>query len=191
MYPEIRQSLRLGREELEESLRLGSKTIQQPLPHCLPTLLPTLKRLHTLVLGGATAETLTATLQALAATSTTLRVLSLRRSKFNFESMQLLCLVLPSHSKSMIRLVLDNCKVSDEEVQILTTVLHRLKRLDLLSLEGNDIHESGLAIAEAMLGHTTSCDIAVNLQGNPISASGHKALDEFRETNNAWWWLAY
>ena len=169
--------------ELMETLTLSSKTIQ-PLPRCLPTLLPTLKKLHTLQLQGATAETLTATLQALTGTST-LKDLNLMRSQFNLEVMQALYSVLFSHSKSIKLLTLQSCKINDAEAQLLTTVLYRLKSLEVLNLYNNDIHDSGLTLAEAILGHTALR--FVYLVDNPISASGRAALDKFMETNNIMW----
>lgn len=167
---------------------LGSKTIQQPLPHCLPKLLPTLKKLHTLALQGATVETLTATLPVLTATPTTLKSLSLAGSKFNLETMQVMCFVLSSHSKSMTALYLHSCEISDEKAQFLTAVLHRLKRLDLLDLRYNDIHNSGIAIAEALLKHTDT-GVYLYLTDNPISASGRAALTEFEKKNKPMYWL--
>ena len=128
---------------------------------------------------------MTATLPVLAAMPTTLKQLRLVGSKVNLEAMQVLCSVLLSHCKSMTDLFLDRCKISDKEAQLLAAVLYRLMRLELLFLHNNDIHDSGLAIAEALIGHTALG--GVNLEGNPISASGCAALAEFKKTNNTWW----
>ena len=115
---------------------------------------------------------------------TTLKILSLEGSQLSLKAMQVLYTVLPRHSMSMTQLWLLSCKISDEAAHLLATVLHRLKRLEVLSLSNNHIHDSVLAIAGAILGHTTL--IYVDLTSNPISASGRAALDTFKKTNNRW-----
>ena len=118
---------------------------------------------------------MTAALQALTAAPTTLKLLNLPRSQFSLEAMQALCSVLLSHSKSMIKLYLCSCKISDEEAQLLATVLHRFKRFEVLDLRNNGIHDSVIAIADALL-RLPQLN-AVGLRDNPISASVREALD--------------
>ena len=71
---------------------------------------------------------------------------------------------------------LASCKISDNEAQLLATVLNRLKKLDGLYLNDNYIHDSAIAIAEALLGLPQLR--RVHLQGNPIHASVYEALDK-------------
>ena len=105
-------------------------------------------------------------------------------SQFSLEAMQALCSVLLSHSKSMTGLHLASCKISDEEAILLAAVLHRLKRLERLVVENNDIHDSGAtAIAEALLGLSQLS--FVDLVLNPISANVREALD--KKTSHITW----
>ena len=141
-------------------------------------------------LWGATTETLTAALQALIATPTTLGMLNLSRSQFSLEAMQALCSVLLRHSKSMTSLLLDKCNISDDGAHLLATVVHRLKGLERFELNNNDIHDSAIGIAEAVLGLPELR--VVKMLGNPISASVREALDKMtghilrHENRNRW-----
>lgn len=170
-----------------EILKLSSETIQ-PLPPCLSKLCPTLKRLHTLHLCRATAETLTVTLQALAATPTTLKVLDLGLSQFSLQVMQDLYSLLLSHSRSMTTLCLSSCKILDEEACLLATVLQRLERLEQLHLDNNHIHDSTmLAIVNGLVGLTELR--VLNLSNNPISAGGHETLEISKQIKKSRWSL--
>ena len=82
----------------------------------------------------------------------------------------------------MTKLYLHSCKISDEEAQLLATVLHALKRLERLWLSNNDIHDMAIALADALLGLPQLR--VVNLEGNPISASVREALD--KKTGHIW-----
>ena len=92
--------------------------------------------------------------------------------------MQAVCSVLLSHSKSVTvtHLYLRSCKISDEQAQLLATVFYRVELLERLELINNDIHDSAIALVQALLGLPELK--RVELQYNPISASAHGALDK-------------
>ena len=155
-----------------EKLVLESKA----LPMCLPGLISRMNRLSYLALWRATEASLTDTLHALAQAPTcTLERLNLSLSQFSLPAMHTLCAALLGHSKSLTRLELSDCRLTDGLACILATALHGLPGLEEVHLQRNAIGDEGaVAIAGAL--HGLSGLKVVYLQGNTIGDEGAVAI---------------
>ena len=128
-----------------EFLVLESKT-RQPLPQCLPQLIPQMNRLQILTLYRANADTLAKTLTTLAeAPISTLEELFLMDTPFTLSLMRNLLSVLFEHRESVTTLELKSCGINDEQACLLaTTVMSRsLPKLARVYLFENIIGKKG------------------------------------------------
>ena len=157
--PEVAQRLLAGLPDhtlpLIQRLVLGRLTLhlrRLPLPQCLPQLVHKMDRLCVLELGNATAATLADTLQALATAPTcTLETLDLMGCQLSPPAMQALLCALLRHSKSMTKLVLWVCDITDEQACLLATALNGLIQLREVDLSYNAFGDEGaVAIATSL-----------------------------------------
>ena len=190
--PEVAQRLLAGLPHhtlpLIESLVLGSLTgfLRLPLPQCLPELVHKMDRLCVLELWYAAGAALTDTLQALATAPTcTLESLDLGGSQFSPPAMQALHCALLRHSKSMTRLVLYNCHITDEQACLLATALNGLIKLREVDLSRNAIGDEGVVAIATSLKRLTELR-KVHLSGNYnnyVTGRGRKALENWEKNN--------
>ena len=165
-----------------ETLWLVSEALQ-PLPMCLSGLISRMNRLRSLVLRRATEASLTDLLKALAQAPTcTLETLSLDYSQFSPPAMHALCAALLGLSKSLTRLLLQYCGLTDGLACILATALHGLPGLEGVYLSVNTFGDEGaVAIAGALHGLPGLKE--VYLSGNTFGGRGRAALNECKKTN--------
>ena len=189
--PEVAQRLLAGLPHhtlpLIERLVLGNLTgPRRPLPQCLPELVHKMDRLCVLGLCYATAATLADTLQALATAPTcTLETLNLWGSQFSLAAMQALHCALLRHSKSMTKLVLFSCGITDEQAcYILATSLNGLIKLREMDLSLNAIGDEGAVAIATSLNRLPQLR-KVDLSNNKITGRGRKALENCEKNNTS------
>ena len=191
--PEVTQRLLAGLPHhtlpLIETLALRSHLLprlplRRPLPQCLPELVHKMDRLCVLQLRCAIGATLPDTLQALATAPTcTLETLDLGGSQFSPPAMQALHCALLRHSKSMTKLVLSLCDITDKQACLLATALHGLIKLREMDLRYNAFgNEGAVAIATSLnrLPQLRKVDLSDN---NKVTRRGRKALENWGKNN--------
>ena len=165
-------------------LNILTGTGHRPLPQCLPELVHKMDRLCVLQLWFATAATLPDTLQALATAPTcTLETLNLFGSQFSPPAMQALHCALLRHSKSMTKLVLFSCEITDEQACLLATALNGLIKLREMDLRYNRFGDEGaVAIATSLnkLPKLRKVDLSGN---NNVTRRGREALKNWGKNN--------
>ena len=169
---------------LIQTLLLGRLHIPRlPLPQCLPELVHKMDRLCVLQLWYATAATLADTLQALATAPTcTLETLDLRSSQFSPPAMQALHCALLRHSKSMTKLVLSLCHITDEQACLLATALNGLIKLREMDLHYSAFGDEGAVAIATSLNKLPQLRI-VDLSHNNVTRRGRKALENWEKNN--------
>ena len=190
--PEVAQRLLAGLPHhtmpLIETLVLGLPRLlsltphpRRPLPQCLPELVHKMDRLCVLLLQRVTAATLSHTLLALATAPTcTLETLNLWGSQFSPPAMQALHCALLRHSKSMTKLELRTCDITDEQACLLATALNGLIKLREIDLSYNALGDEGsVAIATSLnrLPKLRKVDLSYN------NGRGRKALQNWEKNN--------
>ena len=187
--PEVAQRLLAGLPHhtlpLIQTLVVGEqRLLLLPLPQCLPELVHKMDRLCVLRLWCATAATLADTLQALATAPTcTLEKLNLLGSQFSPPAMQALHCALLRHSKSMTKLELPACVITDEQACILATALNGLTKLREVDLSYNTFGDEGaVAIATSLnrLPQLREVDLSDSYN---ITGRGCKALENWGKNN--------
>ena len=156
--------------------RLTLRLLRLPLPQCLPELVHIMDRLCVLELRCATVATLAVILQALATAPTcTLETLDLWGSQFSPPAMQALHCALLRHSKSMTKLVLWCCNITDEQACLLATALNGLIKLREMNLRSNSFRDKGaVAIVTSLNGLSELRDL--NLSYNAVGDEGAVAI---------------
>ena len=166
-----------------DRLRLSLTHHHRPLPQCLPELVHKMDRLCVLRLWYATTATLSHTLPALATAPTcTLETLDLWGSQFSPPAMQALHCALLRHSKSMTKLVLSFCDITDEQVCLLATALNGLIKLREMDLRCNPFGDEGAVAIATSLNKLPQLR-KVNLSGPNVTGRGRKALENWRKNN--------
>ena len=157
--------------------------LRLPLPQCLPELVHKMDRLCVLGLWWATAATLLDTLQALATAPTcTLETLDLWGSQFSPPAMQALRCALLRHSKSMTKLVLFACDITDEQACLLATALNGLIQLREMDLHYNAFGDEGAVAIATSLNKLPQLR-KVDLSLNNVTGRGRKALQNWEKNN--------
>ena len=189
--PEVAQRLLAGLphhtmpliETLVLWLLTGTGRLRLPLPQCLPELVHKMDRLCVLVLWYATAATLPDTLQALATAPTcTLETLDLVGSQFSPPAMQALHCALLRHSKSMTKLDLYNCDITEEQACLLATALNGLIKLREMDLGHNAFRDEGVVAIATSLNRLPQLR-KVDLLRNNVTGRGRKALENWGKNN--------
>ena len=192
--PEVAQRLLAGLPHhtlpLIETLGLGHLLLPDhlplthvPLPQCLPELVHKMDRLCVLQLWGATAATLADTLHTLVTAPTcTLEMLDLYGSQFSPPAMQALHRTLLRHSKSMTKLMLWRCDITDEQACLLATALNGVTELREVHLVLNAIGDEGAVAIATSLNRLPKLR-KVDLSGNNVTGRGRKALQNWEKNN--------
>ena len=189
--PEVAQRLLAGLPHhtlpLMETLVLDHRSLRiiprRPLPQCLPELVHKMDRLCVLRLRCATAATLLNTLQALATAPTcTLETLHLWSSRFSPPAMQALHCALLRHSKSMTKLVLSYCDITDEQACLLAAALNGLIKLRKMDLRSNAFGDEGAVAIATSLNKLPQLR-KVDLSDNKVTGRGRKALENWEKNN--------
>ena len=186
--PEVAQRLLAGLPHhtmpLIERLELGHLSLPRlPLPQCLPELVHKMDRLCVLQLWGATAATLTDTLQALVTAPTcTLETLKLWDYQFSLPALQALHRTLLRHSKSMTELMLWHSDITAKQACLLATALNRLIKLREVDLSGNAIGDEGAVAIATSLNRLPKLR-KVDLSYNNVTGRGRKALENWKKNN--------
>ena len=162
---------------------LGRLLRHQPLPQCLPELVHKMDRLCVLGLRWATAASLADTLQALATAPTcTLATLDFLGSQFSPPAMQALHCALLRNSKSMTKLVLPTCDITDEQACLLATALKGLIKLREMELHYNAFGDEGAVVIATSLNKLPELR-KVDLSDNNVTGRGRKALEKWGKNN--------
>ena len=155
----------------------------RPLPQCLPELVHKMDRLCVLWLQWVTKATLADTLQALATVSTcTLETLDLEGSQFSPPAMQAWHCALLRHSKSMTKLVLYKCDITDEQACLLRTSLNGLTELREVDLSCNAFGDEGAVAIATSLNKLPQLR-KVDLSYNKVTGRGRQALENWERNN--------
>ena len=154
-----------------------------PLPQCLPELVHKMDGLCVLVLQHTTAAILPDTLQALATAPTcTLETLNLLGSQFSPPAMQALHCALLRHCKSMTKLDLSLCDITDEQACLLATALNGLIKLREMDLRYNAFGDEGAVAIATSLNRLPQLR-KVDLSDNKVTGRGRKALENWGKNN--------